>query len=144
MKGKRRMSTNPEAKAAASITAGDENFAKNKFDQAKKNYEEAVSALGGAYGWLSPTMAPALEKLVEAIYQKGAQNSVESRKDLGKYLKMLLTIKQREHGIRSAEVIPVLEKLVIFYDFDGAHMLAVEVLQRIDDIRGVLEVGQSS
>lgn len=133
----------PEAKAQASIATGDELFGKNKYDDAKKSYESALSTLGAAHGWLSPLLVEALEKVVEAIYQKGAHNSTDPRKDLGKYLKILLTIKQREHGIRSAEVIPVLEKLVIFYDFDGAHMLAVEVLQRIDDIKGSLEVGQA-
>ncbi|MDZ4837437.1 MAG: hypothetical protein SGJ27_26930 [Candidatus Melainabacteria bacterium] len=133
----------PEAKAQASIAAGDELFGKNKFDNARKSYDEALTTLGGAHGWLSPTLVDVLGKLVESIYQKGAQNSTDSRKDIGKYLKMLLTIKQRQHGIRSAEVIPVLEQLVIFYDFDGAHMLAVEVLQRIDDIKGSLEVGQA-
>lgn len=133
----------PATKAQASIATGDDQFAKNKFDDARKSYEEALKTLGNANGWLSPTLAEALEKVVEAIYQKGAQNSTEARKDLGKYLKMLLAIKQREHGIRSAEVVPVLEKLVVFYDFDGAHMLAVEVLQRIDDIKGSLDVGQA-
>ena len=32
---------------------------------------------------------------------------------------------------------------VIGGELDGAHMLAVEVLQRIDDIKGSLEVGQA-
>lgn len=133
----------PEAKAEASITTGDEHFGKNKFENAKKSYEEAIQTLGAANGFLHASLIVPLEKVIEAIYQKGAQNSTDARKDLGKYLKMLLTIKQREHGVRSAEIIPVLEKLVIFYDFDGAHMLAVEVLQRIDDIKGNLEVGQA-
>ncbi len=140
------MATNnqtPAAKAEASIATGDKQFGDQEFDAARKSYESAINTLGGANGWLSPTLIVPLEKAIEAIYQKGAHNSVDSRKDLSKWLKLLLTIKQREHGIRSAEVVPVLEKLVIFYDFDGAHMLAVEVLQRIDDIKGSLEVGQA-
>lgn len=133
----------PDSKAQTSITAGDEAFGKNSFDSARTNYDAALTTLAKAYGYLSPTLVPVLEKLVETMYQRGAQSSSDSRKEICKFLKMLLAIKQREHGIRSPELIPVLEKLVIFYDFDGAHMLAVEVLQRIDDIKATLDVGQA-
>jgi len=133
----------PDAKAAALITTGDEALAKNSFDSAKTSYDSAYTTLAKAYGYLSPTLVPALEKLVEAIYQKGAQGSSDTRKEICRYLKMILAIKQRQFGVRSKELIPSLEALVIFYDFDGAHMLAVEVLQRIDDINAAnLEAGQ--
>lgn len=137
--------TTPTAadKAAKSIATGDEQMGKNKFDAAKKAYEEALTALMAEVGHLHPSLAPVLEKTVEAIYQLGAESGDTNRKLIGRYLKMLLTIKQREVGPRGAELIPVLEKLVVFYDFDGAHMLAIEVLQRIDDINANLEVGQT-
>lgn len=131
-----------DEKAQASITSGDASFAAGKFDNAKSSYEQAYQALHGAYGFNHLALVPVLRKLVAVHYSKNAQNSSSALKEMGKYLKQELAILQHAHGVRSAELIPTLEQLVIFYDFDGAHMLAVEVLQRIDDIKANLEVGQ--
>lgn len=131
-----------EEKAKTSIASGDEAFAAGKFDNAKSAYEQAYQTLHGAYGYNNPILVPVLRKLVAVHYSKNAQGSSSAMKEMGKYLKIELAILQHAHGVRSAELIPTLEQLVIFYDFDGAHMLAVEVLQRIDDIKANLEVGQ--
>jgi hypothetical protein len=131
-----------EEKANASIVSGDQSFAAGKFDNAKSAYEQAYQALHGAYGFNNPVLVPVLRKLVAVHYSKNAQGSTNSMKEMGRYLKIELAILQHAHGVRSAELIPTLEQLVIFYDFDGAHMLAAEVLQRIDDIKANLEVGQ--
>jgi hypothetical protein len=132
----------PEQKAQSFITTGDEAFAANKFDNAKSAYDSAYSAITGAYGHVSPLLLPILDKLVAALYARTTPTSTSNLKEIGKFLKMSLAITQQQHGVRSAQLIPILEKLVVFYDFDGAHMLAVEVLQRIDDIKANLEVGQ--
>lgn len=132
----------PDAKAQENIKSGDDAFAAKKFDNAKSAYNNAYQALYQAHGYASPLLVPVLYKLVDTYYSLNSAGSTSNKTEMCKWLKMALVILQREHGVRSPELIPALEKLVTFYDFDGAHMLATEVLQRIDDIKANLDGGQ--
>ena len=117
------------------VTKGDEYAGKRDFSSAYSSYSNAFSNACKAYGSVAPELLPIIEKLVESAFQHNAAESDSVRKNVGKWLKIALTINQRQHGVSSPALIPSLEKLVVFYDFDGAHMLAIEVLQRIDDIK---------
>jgi hypothetical protein len=117
------------------ITKGDEYAGKREFSSAYSSYTNAYNSAGKLYGSVAPELLPIIEKLVEVAFQNNAAESDSTRKNMGKWLKTALTINQRQHGVASPALIPALEKLVVFYDFDGAHMLAIEVLQRIDDIK---------
>lgn len=121
---------------ASYVQQGDESMASGKFENARSSYSSAYEAANAAYGFLGVELLPILEKLIEATYQ--ANNQDWYKKQLVGHLRTILAIKQRQHGIASAELLPVLTQLVIFYDYDGAHMLAIEVKQRIDDIKAEL------
>lgn len=121
------------------LTRGDDALAKNDFGNAYSSYNSAYTSAAKHYGYVAPELLPIIEKCVDAAYQYNAAGTEQYRKNIGMWLKTALTIHQRKHGVRSMELIPALERLVEFYDFDGAHMLAIEVLQRIDDIRAANE-----
>lgn len=121
------------------VAKGDEYAGKREFSNAYSSYSNAYTSACKVYGSVAPELLPIIEKLVEAAFQNNAAESDTTRKNVGKWLKIALTIIQRQHGVSSPALIPALEKLVVFYDFDGAHMLAIEVLQRIDDIKAANE-----
>jgi|AGTN01.1.fsa_nt_gi hypothetical protein len=131
---------NPQAQQIESqLTRGDEALAKKNFSDAYSIYSGAFTAAGKHFGFVAPELIAIIDKCVEAAYQHNAAGTESIRKNIGMWLKTALTIHQRQHGVRSIQLIPTLERLVEFYDFDGAHMLAIEVLQRIDDIKAANE-----
>lgn len=133
------MTTQPTLQHEKNIAAGDDYLARKDFANAYSSFSNAFTAAGKHFGFVAPELLPIIEKCVEAAYQHNAAGSDSVRKNISIWLKTALTIHQRQHGVRSKELIPALERLVQFYDFDGAHMLAIEVLQRIDDIKAANE-----
>lgn len=121
------------------ISTGDDQLAKREFSAAYSSYNNGYTNAAKYYGSVAPELLPIITKCVEAAYQNNAANTDSVRKNIAIWLKTALTIHQRQHGVRSMQLIPTLERLVEFYDFDGAHMLAIEVLQRIDDIKAANE-----
>lgn len=123
------------ATVAETIANGDQQFQAGQFYQAASKYWEAFNAqiqLNG--GKISVADKPLMEKAFEANFS-GSFNYPQLMATCLKVARTLLYIAEREHGIDSAELIQPLERLVMLYDLDGAHMLAIEVKQRIDDIK---------
>lgn len=114
------------------LQAADQQAASNQFQEAWSSYQSAYNEAVKLYGYLHPELLPILKKLVEAHLR--ANNQEYYLKDLVKHMRSILVILERMHGLDSPELIPALEQLAIFYDYDGAHMLAIEVKQRRDDI----------
>jgi hypothetical protein len=124
------------AALVAELTAkGDGQFQDGQFYYATSTYLEALGAqIEVNSGQIGSADKPLMEKLFEASFA----TSFTYEKHMAYCLKMartLLYIAEREHGIDSPELIQPLERLVMLYDLDGAHMLAIEVKQRIDDIK---------
>lgn len=120
---------------AETIAIGDQQFQSGQFYQAASKYSEALTAqiqLNG--GKISSADKPLMEKIFEANFA-GSFSYAQLLATSLKMARTLLFITEREHGIDSPELIQPLERLVMLYDLDGAHMLAIEVKQRIDDIK---------
>jgi len=123
------------AQVAEMVTGGDKLFADGQFYQAANKYQEAFTAqiqLNG--GKVGTSDKPLMEKIFDAN-MAGSFSYAQLMANCLKMARTLLFLAEREHGIDSPELIQPLERLVMLYDLDGAHMLAIEVKQRIDDIK---------
>lgn len=114
------------------INQGDTALQSGRFQDAYTAYSNAQNEAELLYGHLQPELYPILEKFVRATLR--ANNQEWYLKSVVKALRAMLYIAERKYGLNAPELIPVLTELVQFYDYDGAHMLAIEVKQRIDDI----------
>ena len=117
------------------VENGDHQFQTGQFYYAANKYVEALNAQiqvnGGQIGTADK---PLMEKVFEASFAASFSYQAQMANCL-KMARTLLYIAERENGIDSPELIQPLERLVMLYDLDGAHMLAIEVKQRIDDIK---------
>jgi hypothetical protein len=110
----------------------DKAFNENRHVDAEKWYANVFRLATKKYGFMHVDMLP--------IYQRWATTSLNTsdadnyRKQAVKCMRAMLAITEREHGLDAPELVPILTQLVQFYDLDGAHMLAIEVKQRIDDL----------
>lgn len=114
------------------IAQGDKAFDDRRFGEAHNLFESAYNAAVTLYGYLQPELLPILEKWVASSLH--AHNQEWQLKAVIKNLRTWLAIAEYKFGLNAPELVPVLTRLVQFYDYDGAHMLAIEVKQRIDDI----------
>jgi hypothetical protein len=129
------MAKNPptESQIAEQIAKGDQNFAAGQLREAYSSFNAAFDLAVVLHGSaLAPALLPILERTFEVCI--AASNEDWYMKRAARMLRSILYLTEKEHGIDSPKLIPVLERLVMFYDLDGAHMLAIEVKQRIDDI----------
>lgn len=118
----------------AVIAQGDLAVTEKRHVDAEKWYSSAYTLLSKAHGYLDVAMLAVLQKLAAASLSAYGFSNDRYTKQALNCLRLHLAISEREHGLDSPELIPVLTDLVQVYDFDGAHMLAIEVKQRIDDI----------
>jgi len=115
------------------VEQGDKYFAEGSWSNAYSSYNSAYQAAAKVHGFNDPALAPLMEKFIAATLKYSDHEHY--LKPVPKMLRALLYFKEQEFGLDSVELVPYLERLVMFYDLDGAHMLAIEVKQRIDDIK---------
>ena len=123
------------ATVAETVASGDKMFEDGQFYQAAAKYQEAfVVQIQLNNGKVGSSDKPLMEKIFDAN-MAGSFTYPQLMANCLKMARTILFLAEREHGIDSPELIQPLERLVMLYDLDGAHMLAIEVKQRIDDIR---------
>lgn len=112
-----------------SVAEGDEKVASRDWEGAEESFEEALTAANTLYGTTDPRILPILTRLGEAQLQHAPDS--DYFEDLTRTWQRALAVASLKHGPQSPELIPIITKLVAVYDLQGAHIVGIELLQRL-------------
>ena len=112
-----------------SVTEGDTKMGERDFEGAEESYDEALTAANTLYGTTDPRILPILVKLGDAQLQFAPDS--DHFEDLTRTWQRALAVTSLKHGPQSPELIPIIKKLMAVYDLQGAHIVSIELLQRL-------------
>jgi|AGTN01.1.fsa_nt_gi hypothetical protein len=112
-----------------SVAEGDEKVAAREWGDAESSFKEALAAANSLYGTTDPRILPILVRLGDAQLQTAP--SSDYFEDLTRTWQRVLAVTSFKHGPQSPELIPVIKKLIGVYDLQGAHIVGIELLQRL-------------
>jgi hypothetical protein len=111
------------------VTEGDTKMGERDFEGAEEQYDEALTAANSLYGTTDPRILPILVKLGEAQLQNAPDS--DHFEALTRTWQRALAVTSLKHGPQSPELIPIIQKLMAVYDLQGAHIVSIELLQRL-------------
>lgn len=112
-----------------SIAAGDEKVTSRDWEGAEESFKEALEAANALYGTTDPRLLPILTRLGEAQLQHAPDS--DYFQDLTRTWQRALACASLKHGPQSPELIAIITKLIAIYDLQGAHIVGIELLQRL-------------
>lgn len=118
-----------------SVEAGDEHVAAREWEDAESSFKEALEAAYSLYGTTDPRILPILTRLGEAQLQYAPDS--DYFEDLTRTWQRALAVASLKHGPASPELIPIIGKLVAVYDLQGAHIVGIELLARLQTLEEV-------